>query len=84
MTGGHFRVLFWDNISEEGDPNRYYRQTLADKLDSLRKEGINIISVSDILNTKDPRYYLPIDGHPNTKAYDSVARYLVRPQNLSK
>jgi hypothetical protein len=78
-TGGHFLVLFWDNISDEDDPNRYYRQTLSDKLDGLRKDGINIIKVSDILNTKDPRYYIPIDGHPNAKVYDSVARYLVRP-----
>ncbi|HLX67491.1 MAG TPA: hypothetical protein VKR41_10860, partial [Puia sp.] len=84
MTGGHFLVLFWDNISEEGDPNRYYRQLLADKLETLRKEGINIINISDMLDTKDRRYYIPIDGHPNAKAYDSVARYLVSPRNLSK
>jgi hypothetical protein len=80
MTGGRFLVLFWDNISDEGDPNRFYRQTLSDKLDRLRKKGINIISVSDILQTKDPGYCIPIDGHPNAKAYDSVARYLISPQ----
>jgi hypothetical protein len=77
MTGGHFIVLSWDNISEKDDPNRYYRQILADKLQRLGKEGVDIISVSDILDTKDPKYYIPIDGHPNAKAYDRIGSYLV-------
>ncbi len=77
MTGGHFIVLSWDNISEKDDPNRYYRQILADKLQRLGKEGVDIISVSDILDTKDPEYYIPIDGHPNAMAYDRIGRYLV-------
>ncbi|HXB33684.1 MAG TPA: hypothetical protein VNV35_09690 [Puia sp.] len=77
MTGGHFIVLSWDNISEKDDPNRYYRQILADKLQRLGKEGVDIISVSDILDTKDPKYYIPIDGHPNAMAYDRIGRYLV-------
>jgi len=84
MTGGRFLVLFWDNISEEGDPNRYYRQLLAGKLETLRQAGINIISVSDILDTRAQKYYIPIDGHPNAMAYDTVAKYLVRHLNLSK
>jgi hypothetical protein len=82
MTGGHFLVLFWDNISGEGDPNRYYRQILQDKLDSLGKEGIDIVRVSDILDISDPKYYIPIDGHPNAMAYDTVAKYLLRYRNL--
>jgi hypothetical protein len=77
MTGGHFIVLSWDNISEKSYPNRYYQQILADKLQRLRKEGVDIINVLDILHTKDPKYYIPIDGHPNAMAYDSVGRYLV-------
>jgi hypothetical protein len=84
MTGGHFIVLSWDNISEEGDPNRYYRRLLTDKLERLRKEGVDIISVSDILDTKDPKYYIPIDGHPNAVAYDTVGKFLVKYLNLSK
>ena len=84
MTGGHFIVLSWDNISEEGDPSRYYRQLLTDKLERLRNEGVDIISVSDILDTKDTKYYIPIDGHPNAMAYDTVAKYLARHLNLSK
>jgi hypothetical protein len=84
MTGGHFLVLFWDNISEEGDPNRYYRQILQDKLERLSEEGIDIIKTSDILDINDPKYYIPNDGHPNAMAYDTVAKYLVRCRDLSK
>jgi hypothetical protein len=82
MTGGHFILLSWENISEKGDPNRNYRQLLADKRDGLRKQGIDIINVSDILDTKDPKYYIPIDGHPNAMAYDTVAKYLAKHLNL--
>jgi hypothetical protein len=57
---------------------------LTDKLERLRNEGVDIISVSDILDTKDPKYYIPIDGHPNAMAYDTVAKYLARHLNLSK
>jgi hypothetical protein len=77
VSGGHFLVLFWDNISEKGDPNRYYRELLNDKLERLRKEGVDVINVADILDIKDPKYYIPIDGHPNAMAYDTVAKYLV-------
>jgi hypothetical protein len=83
MSGGHFLVLFWDNISEEGDPNRYYRQILQDKLDSLGKSGIDIIKASDIFHINDPKYYIPNDGHPDAMAYDTVAKYLVKCRNLS-
>jgi len=84
MTGGHFLLLFWDNVSDARDPNRYYRQLLADKLDSLAKDGIDIIRVSDILDTKAPKYYIPKDGHPNAMAFDTVAKYLVKQMNSSK
>jgi hypothetical protein len=84
MTGGHFLLLFWDNVSDARDPNRYYRQLLADKLDSLAKDGIDIIRVSDIFDTKAPKYYIPKDGHPKAMAYDTVAKYLVKQMNSSK
>ncbi len=84
MSGGRFVVLFWDNISEDGDPNRYYRQILADKLQRLVNDGVDIINVSDILNTKDPKYYIPIDGHPDARTNDTVAKYLVKHLNLQK
>lgn len=77
-TGAHLVVLFWDNITTPDDPNRRYRQLLSDKLDSLRQTGVDIIRVSDIINTSDPRYYIPDNGHPNAAAYDTVAKYLIK------
>jgi hypothetical protein len=84
LTGGKFVLLFWDNVSAASDPNRYYRQQLSDQLDSLGKAGIDIIYVSEMLDTKDPKYYIPGDGHPKAMAYDTVARYLAKRLYLSK
>ncbi|MHA4811558.1 hypothetical protein ACX0G9_25910 [Flavitalea flava] len=81
-TGGTFLLLFWDNISQEGDPNRYYRPILEDKITRLRKDSVHIIRVSGILDIKDPLYYILNDGHPNAKAYDTVARYLAKHLNF--
>jgi hypothetical protein len=81
--GGHFILLFWDNIYEAGDPNAYYRQILEDKIERLTKDSIDIIRVSDILDTRDPKYYIPNDGHPNAIGYDIVAKYLTKYLNSS-
>lgn len=82
-SGGHFILLFWDNIYEAGDPNAYYRQILEDKIERLTKDSIDIIRVSDILDTRDPKYYIPNDGHPNAIGYDIVAKYLTKYLNSS-
>jgi hypothetical protein len=75
-TGGHFVLLFWDNLSKPGDANSEHRRLLEAKLEQLRKDGVTILRVSDIINIRDPRYYIPLDGHPDSLAYDAVARYL--------
>ena len=77
-TGGRFLLLFWDNLTKPGDPNRKYHSLLEAALRQLKADSVTLIRVSDILNTQDPKYYLPDDGHPNAMAYDTVARYLYR------
>ena len=77
-TGGRFLLLFWDMDTKSTDPNRYYRQILEDKLETLQKDSVTIIRVSDIFDTKDPKYYFPIDGHPTAMAYDTVAKYVAK------
>jgi hypothetical protein len=77
-TGGHFVLLFWDKDSKPGDPNSDHRPLLEARLEQLRKDGVIIIRVSDIINTQDPRYYIPLDGHPDSLADDAVARYLAK------
>ena len=83
-TGGHFLLLYWDFLSSDGDPNRYYRGLLESELEQLRKDGVKIVRISDILDSQDQRYYIPLDGHPNAMAYDTVARYLAERVNISR
>jgi len=84
VTGGNFLLLFWDKYNfSANDPNMYYRQKLEDETDKLRKDSVNIIRVSDILDINDPKYYIPSDGHPNAVAYDTIAKYLAKHLNFS-
>jgi hypothetical protein len=84
LSGGHFILLFWDNVSDARDPNRYYRQLLTADLDRLRSDGVDMVSASDIFNNNDPKYYIPKDGHPTAAAYDTVAKFLAGHLNSSK
>lgn len=77
-TGGNFLLLFWDGPSPADDADKRFRSLMEAKLADLKKGGIHIIRVSDIIDAKDPRYYIPGDGHPNPLGYDTVARYLAR------
>lgn len=77
-TGGNFLLLFWDGPSPAGYPGRQFQALLEAKLEELKRNGVWVIRVSDIIDTKDPRYYIPGDGHPNALAYDTVARYLAK------
>jgi hypothetical protein len=81
-TGGNFILLFWDNRYEASDPNAAYRQLLEDKIKRLTEDSVNIIRVSDILDTRDPKYYIPKDGHPNALGYDIIAKYLTKYLNF--
>ena len=77
-TGGDFLLLFWEQFALENDPNGHFAPVLGKKLDELQKDGVNLIRVSDIIDTRDPRYTIFGDGHPNALAYDTVARYLAK------
>jgi hypothetical protein len=76
-TGGDFILLFWDKYDYTAtDRNLYYRQTMEDEIEKLRKDSVKVVRVSDILDINDPKYYIPYDRHPNAVAYDTIACYL--------
>lgn len=79
VSGANFILLFWDKYDYTAtDRNLYYRGAMEGEIEKLRKDGVNVIRVSDILNVDDPAYYIPNDRHPNAFSYDTVARYLFR------
>jgi hypothetical protein len=78
-SGGKFILLFWDKYDYTStDRNLYHRQKMEDEIERLRKDGVKVIRVSDILDINDPKYYIPNDRHPNAIAYDTIANYLYK------
>jgi hypothetical protein len=70
--GSEFHVILWNGK----DP------TVETIVDGLRKRGINLHLISDILPDFSERYasYIisPYDEHPNAVAYARIAEYVVR------
>jgi hypothetical protein len=85
MTGGNFLLLFWDKYRSDANHASLTcdTQLLEYEMDKLRKDGVDIVRVSDILDITNPNYYFPRDGHPTAIAYDAIAKYLAKRLNLS-
>jgi len=70
--GCQFHVIYWDY--EKGEKyNRVIR--------GLRKKGIRVHLVSRInpnIFKDHDKYHLSFDTHPNSLAYDSIAKYIVK------
>ncbi len=68
-AGARFRVLYWDDEPPWLD---------GPVVDALRREGVAVTRVSDILPLHDPTMRLdPSDAHPSAVAHDLVARWIV-------
>ena len=65
-----FHIIFWDEGSE-----------ISTRLiDGFREKGMNCHFIgeaaSDIYRNRS-EYMIPMDGHPNAKAHDLIAEYVV-------
>jgi len=71
FPGSEFHVIFWD-LWPEG----------PDYAEALTKRGLRVHRVTEIIpdiGDHPERYWVhPLDQHPNAKALDAVARYVVR------
>ena len=68
--GSKFYVLLWNNGN----------WLCPEILSRLKVQNINVIDLNDTLSdyhTNYYKYHIPIDGHPNSLAYQKVAEYLI-------
>jgi len=66
-----FHVIFWDNV--------YCEPSLIKMLEQLEKNGIFIHFITNIItdvNTNKWNYFITDDGHPNSKAYSIISKYI--------
>jgi len=82
-TGGHFLLLFWDAYNPaSSDANLRFRPLLENAIAKLRRDGVDVVRASEILDINNPALQFPNDGHPRAMVYDTVARYLARRPGL--
>ena len=67
----------WRDASVEEDADWVARR--------LARDGVAVIRLSERLpHLQDASYYMPVDGHPNGKAYEEVANLIVLEKNTRR
>lgn len=76
-AGGHLVILNW------ADYNWFYKplsdiskSKVNQALDNLSKSGAQVIPVTSIIDMKDPKNFIPFDGHPSAAANQAIANWL--------
>jgi hypothetical protein len=76
-TGGRLVILDW------ADYNWFYKplsdiskEKINQQLHNLSKSGVPVVSIASIINMKDPKNFIPADGHPSATANQSIAQWL--------
>lgn len=76
-SGGRFIILNW------ADYNWFYKplsdipkSKINQQLNSLSELGVTVVPVASIIDMKDPKNFIPFDGHPSAAANQAIADWL--------
>lgn len=76
-TGGRLVILDWANYNWFYKPlSDISKSKIDQQFDILSRPGVQVIPVASIIDMKDPKNFIPSDGHPSATANQAIASFL--------
>lgn len=83
-SGGRLIIVNWADYNWFYKPVSDLSKSKIDQaFNSLKPYGVQVIPVSSIIDMKDPKNFIPIDGHPSAAANKAIANWLAEHITIS-
>lgn len=84
-SDGRLIIVNWADYNWFHKPVSDLSKSKIDQaFNSLKPYGVQVIPVASIINMRDPKNFIPFDGHPSAAANKAIAAWLAEHITLNR